>query len=158
MSTNSRPTGNPLQLALGTGAFACCFAVFGSVSAMMPIVKTKLGLDPIQVSVALAVPVLLGSVGRLPLGVLAAWFGGRSVFSIVMALSIRPAIAMGFVGSYGQLVVVGFFVGIALASFSAGVGFVSAWYPPERQGAAIGVYGAGNVGQSLAAFGSPVIA
>src|SRR5262249_31205768 len=52
----------------------------------------------------------------------------------------------------------GFFIGIALASFSVGAGFVSGWYHPERQGMALGVYGAGNIGQSLAAFGSPVLA
>jgi NNP family nitrate/nitrite transporter-like MFS transporter len=65
---------------------------------------------------------------------------------------------MGFVSEYWQLVVCGFFIGIALASFSVGVGFVSGWYPPKRQGYALGVYGAGNIGQSLAAFGSPVLA
>lgn len=145
------------QLILATGAFALCFAVFGSVSAMMPILKARLGLNPLQVSVALAVPVLLGSLGRIPLGMLTDRYGGRLVFSIVMALSIVPAVLMGFVSQTWQLMVCGFFVGIALASFSAGTGFVSGWFPPERQGFALGVYGAGNVGQSLAAFGSPVL-
>ena len=65
------------QLLLATGAFALCFAVFGSVSAMMPILKSRLGLNPLQVSVALAVPVLLGSLGRIPLGMLTDRFGGR---------------------------------------------------------------------------------
>jgi NNP family nitrate/nitrite transporter-like MFS transporter len=75
-----------------------------------------------------------------------------------LALSIPPAFLMGWVGSYWQLVLCGFFIGIALASFSVGVGFVSGWFAPERQGMALGVYGAGNIGQSLAAFGSPLIA
>jgi NNP family nitrate/nitrite transporter-like MFS transporter len=85
-------------------------------------------------------------------------FGGRAIFSIVMALSIIPAILMGFVSAYWQLLLCGFFIGIALASFSVGVGFVSGWFPPDRQGMALGVYGAGNIGQSLAAYGSPVLA
>ncbi|MFN7948133.1 MAG: MFS transporter [Blastocatellia bacterium] len=157
-STNNAVTGNTLQLVLATGAFAICFAVFGSVSAMMPILKKNLSLDPVQVSIALAIPVLLGSLGRIPLGMLTDRFGGRLIFSIVMACSIIPAFLMGFVGSYWQLVLCGFFIGIALASFSVGVGFVSGWYPPARQGFALGVYGAGNIGQSLAAFGSPVLA
>jgi NNP family nitrate/nitrite transporter-like MFS transporter len=80
------------------------------------------------------------------------------MFSIVMLLSIIPAVFMGWVSSYWQLVLCGFFIGIALASFSVGAGFVSGWYPPEKQGAALGIYGAGNVGQSLAAFGSPLLA
>ncbi|MBP6821207.1 MAG: NarK/NasA family nitrate transporter [Acidobacteria bacterium] len=161
ISTNSSSTasaGNNLQLALATGAFALCFAVFGSVSAMMPILKKTLVLNPVQVSIALAIPVLLGSLGRIPLGMLTDRFGGRLIFSIVMACSIVPAFLMGFVAEYWQLVICGFFIGIALASFSVGVGFVSVWFPPQRQGSALGVYGAGNIGQSLAAFGSPVLA
>jgi MFS transporter, NNP family, nitrate/nitrite transporter len=156
--TAQATTGNALQLALATGAFAICFAVFGSVSAMMPLLKKNLGLNPVQVSIALAIPVLLGSLGRIPLGMLTDRYGGRLVFSLVMAGSLVPAVLMGFVSSYTQLIITGFFIGIALASFSVGVGFVSGWYPPQKQGFALGVYGAGNIGQSLAAFGSPVLA
>ncbi len=158
MSTEAQPRGNALQLALGTGAFACCFAVFGSVSAMMPILKKQLHLDPVQVSIAIAVPVLLGSLGRIPLGMATDRFGGRIVFSLVMAFSIIPAVFMGLVSSYTQLLIAGFFAGVALASFSVGIGFVSRWYPPAMQGMALGIYGAGNIGQSLAAYGSPVLA
>jgi NNP family nitrate/nitrite transporter-like MFS transporter len=150
--------GNTLQLTLATGAFAVCFAVFGSLSALMPILKKTLGLTALQVSVAVAVPVLLGSLGRIPLGMLADRFGGRRVFAIVMACTIVPAVLMGYVASYPQLLIFGFFVGIGLASFSVGAGFVSRWYPPEVQGKALGVYGAGNFGQSLASFGAPLIA
>jgi NNP family nitrate/nitrite transporter-like MFS transporter len=157
-STTRIAAGNSLQLLLGTGAFAFCFAVFGSVSAMMPILRKQLGLSPIQVSVAIAIPVLLGSLGRIPLGILTDRFGGRMIFSIVMACSVVPAMLMGWVAAYWQLVLCGLFIGIALASFSVGVTFVSGWYPPEKQGTALGVYGAGNIGQSLAAFGSPLLA
>jgi NNP family nitrate/nitrite transporter-like MFS transporter len=152
------PGGNPLQLALSTGAFAVCFAIFGSVSAMMPILKKQLALNPMQVSLALAVPVLLGSLGRIPLGILTDRYGGRRVYALVMLGSIVPAVAMGFVRSYAGLLACGLFIGLALASFSVGVGLVSRWYPPRRQGAALGIYGAGNIGQSLAAFGAPVVA
>lgn len=158
MNKSSSSSGNTLQLILATGAFAICFAVFGSVSAMMPILKKSMGLTPMQVSIAVAIPVLLGSLGRIPLGVLTDRYGGRLIFSIVMAFSIIPAVLMGWVGTYWQLVLCGFFIGVALASFSVGVGFVSGWYPPQKQGMALGVYGAGNVGQSLAAMGSPVLA
>src|SRR5262245_29842110 len=157
-SQTAAPSDNTLQLVLATGAFAICFAVFGSVSAMMPILKKNLSLGPVQVSVALAIPVLLGSLGRIPLGMITDRYGGRLIFSAVMVSSIAPALMMGFVADYWQLIVCGFFIGVALASFSVGVGFVSGWYPPEKQGLALGVYGAGNIGQSLAAFGSPVLA
>lgn len=150
--------GARLQLALGTGAFALCFAVFGTMSAMMPILSKQMHLTSVQKSIAVALPVLLGSLGRIPLGMLTDRFGGRIVFSGVMFLSIIPAFLMGTVTDYQHLLIYGFFIGIALASFSVGVGFVSGWYSAERQGFALGVYGAGNIGQSLAAFGSPFIA
>lgn len=158
MNQQSSSAGSPLQLTLATGAFAVCFAVFGSVSAMMPLLKKQLGLDPVQVSIALAIPVLLGSLGRIPLGALTDRFGGRIVFLLVLLASAVPAFMMGRVASYNQLLIWGFFIGIALASFSVGVAFVSPWYPPQKQGSALGVYGAGNAGQSIAAFGAPVIA
>lgn len=156
--TQAAPAGNSLQLALGTGAFAVCFAVFGSVSAMMPILKKELQLTPMQVSIAVAIPVLLGSLGRIPLGILTDRNGGRWVFTAVMACAAVAAGAMGLVHEYWQLLLCGFFTGMGLAGFSVGVGFVSPWYPPARQGAALGIYGAGNIGQSVAAFGSPVLA
>jgi NNP family nitrate/nitrite transporter-like MFS transporter len=147
-----------LQLTLGTGAFGFCFAVFGSLSAMMPILSRQMHLSPVQKSVAVALPVLLGSLGRIPLGVLTDRFGGRLIFILTMAFSIVPAFLMGGVRNYHQLLIYGFFIGIALASFSVGVGFVNGWFPPARQGFALGVYGAGNVGQSVAAFAAPFIA
>src|SRR5512142_525772 len=153
-----QPPSSRVQLALGTGAFALCFAVFGTMSAMMPILSKQMHLTSVQKSIAVALPVLLGSLGRIPLGMLTDRFGGRKVFSIVMVLSIIPAFLMGSVSDYRHLLIYGFFIGIALASFSVGVGFVSGWYSAERQGFALGVYGAGNIGQSLAAFGSPFIA
>src|SRR5215813_1975447 len=98
-ASTTSASGNTLQLILATGAFAICFAVFGSVSAMMPILKKNLGLSPMQVSIAVAIPVLLGSLGRIPLGIFTDKFGGRLVFSIVMAVSIIPAFLMGWVNS-----------------------------------------------------------
>ncbi len=152
------PVGNALQLALGTGAFAVCFAVFGSVSAMMPILKKDLSLTATQVSIAVAVPVLLGSLGRIPLGILTDRIGGRWVFVAVMAAAAVAGFGMGLVAEYWQLLACGFFTGMGLASFSVGVGFVSPWYPKAKQGSALGIFGAGNIGQSIAAFGSPVLA
>lgn len=154
----AQPQGNAAQLALATGAFALCFAVFGSVSAMMPIIRKQLHLDPLQGFIAVAVPVLLGSVGRIPLGMLTDRYGGRIVFSAVMGFSIIPALAIGHVTSFYGLLFFGFLIGVALASFSVGVGFSSGWYPPNKQGTALGIYGAGNIGQALAAYGSPVLA
>ncbi len=125
---------------------------------MMPILSSQMHLSPAQKSFAVAVPVLLGSIGRIPLGVLTDRLGGRRVFMALMTLLLLPSFLMGDVQDYVHLLAYGFLIGIGLASFSVGVGFVSGWYPPDKQGFALGVYGAGNVGQSLAAFGAPLIA
>jgi NNP family nitrate/nitrite transporter-like MFS transporter len=146
------------QLVAATGGFVVCFACFGTVSAMMPTFKQTLGLDAVEASTAVAVPVLLGSLGRIPLGMLSDRLGPRRVFLTVLAVSALAVLAMGWVASYPALIAIGFLVGIGLACFPIGVGQVSGWYPRARHGAALGIYGAGNVGQSLAAFGVPVVA
>jgi len=158
LSQLSPPAGNALQLTLATLAFAVCFAVFGSLSAMMPQVRKTLHLTEQQQWLAIAFPVLLGSIGRIPLGILTDRFGGRGVFAATMGLSIVSIVLLGYAATFPLLLACGFLVGIGLASFSVGVGFVSPWYPPEKQGMALGAYGVGNIGQAAAAFGSPVIA
>jgi len=150
--------GNPLQLMLATVAFAVCFAVFGSISAMMPLISERLNLSESQKGLAIAIPVLLGSLGRIPLGILTDRMGGRMVYLACMVGSIIPAVAAGFANSFAMLLICGFFAGIALAVFPIGIGMVNGWYPPARQGLALGIYGAGNIGQALAAFGAPVLA
>lgn len=151
------PAGNAWQLTLATGAFVVCFAVFGSISAMMPTIRRELELTPMQVGIALAVPVILGSLGRIPLGILTDRYGGRLIFSLTMIASIIPAVLLGWARTYVTVLICGLFAGIALASFAVGIGFVSRWYPPQKQGTALGIYGAGNIGQALAAFGAPVL-
>src|SRR5450755_4413853 len=94
MRSNSSRS-NTLQLILGTGAFALCFAVFGSVSAMMPVLKKQFHLAPVQASIAMAIPVLLGSLGRIPLGLLTDRLGGRKVFTWTMIFSVAAALLMG---------------------------------------------------------------
>src|SRR5215467_357740 len=102
MNSNNKGS-NTLQLVLGTGAFALCFAVFGSVSAMMPVLKKQFHLAPLQTSIAMAIPVLLGSLGRIPLGMLTDRLGGRKVFTWTMIVSVVAALLMGQVRSYPQL-------------------------------------------------------
>src|ERR1035437_2930426 len=150
--------GSGFQLILGTGMFAVCFAIFVAVSAMMTTLQEELHLTTSQTFIALSIPVLLGSLGRIPLGIMADRLGGKSVGIAVMLCSALAALAMGFVTSYWQLLTCGRFLGMSLAVFSVGVTFVSGWYPPQKQGSALGVYGAGNIGQSLAAWGCPVLA
>lgn len=105
-----------------------------------------------------AVPVLLGSLARLPIGMLADRFGGRLAFSALMLLSSIPAFLTPAAATYQQLLFGGFFLGLAGSSFAVGVGFVSRWFSAEKQGSALGVYGLGNIGQSAAVFLGPLLA
>src|SRR6185312_6534586 len=96
--------------------------------------------------------------GRLPAGMLADRFGGRKVFAILLLISAVPAIAIGFSISFSQLLALGIFIGIAGSSFAIGVSFTSRWFTKEQQGTALGIFGMGNIGQSIAVFGAPVLA
>lgn len=149
---------NPRHLALGTVSFAVCFAAWGLVSAFAPRFRELFSLSATQTAFLVAVPVLLGSLARLPVGILADRFGGRAVFTIVMLLVAVPAWLVPGAGSYKNLLLIAFFLGVAGSSFPVGVGYVSRWTPAERQGSALGVYGLGNIGQSAAVFLGPLLA
>jgi NNP family nitrate/nitrite transporter-like MFS transporter len=147
-----------LHLALGTISFALCFAAWGLISAFAPEFRKIFQLSATQTSLLVAAPVLLGSLARLPMGMLTDRLGGRLVFSALMAVSAVPAFLVPLAGSFSALVLIGFFLGLAGSSFAVGVGYVSRWSPPEKQGAALGVYGLGNIGQSAVVFLGPLLA
>ena len=155
-SPTSSNNGPPL--ALGTISFAICFAAWGLIAAFAPRFREMFHLSATQAALLVAVPVLLGSLARIPVGMLADRFGGRLVFTVLMLLTIVPAFVTPMAGSYRQLLLSGFFLGMAGSSFAVGVGFVSRWFSAERQGGALGVYGLGNIGQSAAVFLGPLLA
>lgn len=145
-------------LTLGTVAFGISFAIWGLISGLMPILKKTLALSASEASMLVALPVVLGSLGRIPVGILADRFGGKKVFSILMIAMLIPAFLLGFAKSYDTYLVLAALIGMAGTSFSVGVTFVSRWFPQEKQGTALGIYGAGNIGQSIAVFGTPALA
>jgi NNP family nitrate/nitrite transporter-like MFS transporter len=157
MNTSNRSPANQ-NLFLATMAFAVAFANWGIISGLAPLLKKELGLSVTQASVMIAIPVLLGSLGRIPLGLLTDRYGGRIVFSILLAFTIVPAVALFLNHSYPSLLFWGFWLGLSGTSFAVGVAFVSGWFPPSQQGTTLGIYGAGNIGQSVAVFGGPVLA
>ena len=152
-------TGNGRQLALALAAFTVTFYGWALLGPLGPDLQDDLGLSDVQLSIAVAVPVLLGSLMRIPMGVLAERFGGRRVFTWLLAYSIAPLVVLGLVhDSFAAIIVLGFLLGFAGASFAIGVPFVNRWYPPERQGAALGIYGVGMGGTVLAGLTAPRIA
>ena len=150
-------TGAGRNLALATIGFALCFSAWGMLAPIAPDIQDELGLSNTETSVMIAIPVVLGSLLRIPLGVLTDRVGGRVMFAFMLAYSAGAAVLVGFASSYVALLVAGFFLGVAGASFAIGVPFVSRWYGQERQGAALGIYGAGNIGTAVAAFSVPTI-
>jgi len=158
ISPNSAERNSLLPLALGTTSFAVCFAAWGLIAAFAPRFRDTFHLSATQAALMVAVPVLLGSLARLPVGMLADRFGGRLVFSVLMLLCAGPAFLTPMARTYEQLLVGGFFLGLAGSSFSVGAGFVSRWFSAEKQGSALGVYGLGNIGQSAAVFLGPLLA
>jgi MFS transporter, NNP family, nitrate/nitrite transporter len=145
------------NLALATAAFAVAFVGWSLIAPLAKRFQDDLDLTNTRTLMLTAVPVVLGSLLRIPVGALTDRLGGRVMFPIVLVVSAIPATIFGFVDGYAALIVVGFFLGIAGSSFAVGVPFVAGWYPKERQGFALGVYGMGNIGTAIAAFGAPAI-
>jgi MFS transporter, NNP family, nitrate/nitrite transporter len=145
------------NLALGTLAFALCFSAWGLIAPLAKKFQDNLDLSSTRTAVLIAIPVVLGSLLRIPLGAMTDRFGGRKVFSLVLALSAVPAVLLGYAHSYWALLGVAFLLGMSGASFAVGIPFVSGWYGKERQGFALGIYGIGNIGTAVAAFSAPAV-
>lgn len=162
MTTGTQRTAASRQqttaLALATVAFTTNFWAWGLLSPLAPEYRETLDLSALQTSVLVATPVLLGSVFRIPVGALTDRFGGRAMFTGLSLVVIAPLLFLAAVESYPALLVGGFLLGLSGASFAIGIPFVSRWYPPERRGYALGIYGVGNVGTAIAGFTSPPLA
>ena len=149
---------NRRPVVLGTVSFAVCFAAWGLIGAFAPHFRDALHLTPPETALLVAVPVLLGALARIPMGILTDRFGGRVMFPVLMAAVALPVWMAPRQTTYSGLLTVAFLLGLAGSSFAIGVGYVSRWTAPERQGSALGVYGLGNIGQSAAVFLGPVLA
>ncbi|HYT67268.1 MAG TPA: MFS transporter, partial [Vicinamibacterales bacterium] len=146
------------NLGLATVSFALAFAAWGLISAFAPSFRTEFHLSGQATAFLIAVPVLLGSLARLPIGMLTDRLGGRVVFAALFAFIAFAAAIVPSAATYDRLIVYAFLLGVAGASFAIGVGFSSRWFPPDQQGTALGIYGLGNMGHSAAVFLGPVIA
>jgi NNP family nitrate/nitrite transporter-like MFS transporter len=152
-------TGSGRQLALATVAFTICFYAWSLLGPLSPDLQDDLGLSDFQTSAMVAVPVLLGSIMRIPLGWITDRMGGRRVFVALMAYSVLPLVALAlWHDSLAAMIVLGFLLGFAGASFAVGVPFVNGWYEPQRRGFALGVYGMGMGGTTIAGLTAPRIA
>ena len=144
-------------LIVSTLAFTVCFMVwmmFGVIG--IPIKKT-LGLNATEFGLLTATPVLTGSLVRVPLGIWTDRYGGRIVMTLLMAATVPAIWLMSYATAYWHFLVIGLFVGLAGGSFSVGTPYVARWFPKQRQGLAMGVFGAGNSGAAVNKFIAPAI-
>ncbi|HEU5037272.1 MAG TPA: NarK/NasA family nitrate transporter [Nocardioides sp.] len=146
-----------LMLALATIGFAVNFWAWALISPLGPMFRDagNLGtLSESDVALMVAVPVIVGSLGRIVVGALTDRYGGRVMFTLISAFTTVPVLFLAFfaLDSYALILVGGFFLGIAGTSFAVGVPFVNAWFPPERRGLAVGIFGAGMGGTAISAL------
>lgn len=138
-------------------AFTVCFAAW-MINGVLVTYLTNNGIfkwSTEQIGWLLGVPVLVGSVLRLPVGMLTDKFGGRWMMTIILILSAVPMYLLSFADSYGMFLLLSFCFGLAGSSFAVGVAYVSLWYPKEKQGTALGIFGAGNVGAAVTTMFAP---
>jgi nitrate/nitrite transporter NarK len=149
-------TSSPTRpLVLATISFALSFAAWGLVGGLASVFTSLYSLTASQTALLVAVPVLLGSLARLPMGMLTDRFGGRLVFTALLGFSSLAAFVVPLTTSYTALLLAAFLIGMAGSSFAVGAAFVSRWTPAARQRTSLGVYGLGTMGQSLAVFVGP---
>jgi NNP family nitrate/nitrite transporter-like MFS transporter len=147
--------GTPLlMLGMATLGFSLNFWAWALLSPLGPRLRDSLHLSSFRQALLVAVPVLVGALGRIPVGALTDKYGGRVMFPLVSLTAVVPILYLGLWGhgSYAGLLVGGFFLGVAGTAFAVGVPFVNAWFPPERRGFAIGVFGAGMGGTAISAL------
>lgn len=147
-----------MNLVLATWVSAINFWAWNMIGPLSTTYAGDMNLSATQASMLVATPILVGSLGRIPIGALTDRYGGRTMFLAVTLASIVPVLAVGAAGearSYPMLLVCGFFLGIAGTIFAVGIPFANNWYAPSRRGYATGVFGMGMVGTALSAFFTP---
>ncbi len=144
-------------LGLSTFAFTVCFAVWTIFSIIGVKIKGELGLTDTQFGLLVATPVLTGSISRIFLGVWTEQFGGRIMFPLQMLTTAVAVWLLTSVQSYEIFLLAALGLGLAGGSFIIGIAYTSQWFEKERQGTALGIFGAGNVGAAVTNFGAPFL-
>jgi len=154
VASNNKAVG---VLASSTFAFTICFAIWMMFAVLGIPIKKMLGLNETQFGLLAAMPVLSGSLVRVPLGIWCDKYGGRIVFFLLMLAAVVPIWLIGAATAYWQFLVLGLVVGIVGGSFSVGTPYVARWFSKQRRGLAMGIFGAGNSGSALTKFVAPAI-
>ena len=146
-----------IALIMGTLAMAGCFMAWSSFAPLAAQIQETLGLSMSQRTLLLATPVLLGSIMRIPVGILSDRYGGKKVYIALMIFVLIPLFLVPRVHSFGMLLFVALLLGMSGTSFAVGISYVSVWFPPERQGLVLGIASLGNIGNAISALTLPRI-
>ena len=159
MQSEANPSieGQGRALWMSTIAFTVCFAVWTLFAIIGIQIKKDLGLNETQFGLLVGTPILTGSLVRIFLGIWTDQYGGRRVYTVVMLAAALATFLLTYAETYTQFLIAALGVGIAGGSFAVGIAYVSRWYPPEKQGTALGIFGAGNVGAAVTKFIAPFV-
>jgi MFS transporter, NNP family, nitrate/nitrite transporter len=149
--------GQSRALWMSTIAFTVCFAVWTIFSIIGVQIKKDLGLNDTQFGLLVGTPILTGSLIRLMLGIWTDQYGGRLVYTCVMLSAAIATWLLTYATTYPEILVAALAVGVAGGSFAVGIAYVSRWYPIEKQGTALGIFGVGNVGAAVTKFLAPFV-
>jgi NNP family nitrate/nitrite transporter-like MFS transporter len=142
---------------LSTGAFTVCFAVWTIFAIIGVRIKQELGLTESQFGLLVGTPILTGSLIRVVLGIWTGRYGGRLVFTLTMLLAAVATFLLSYATTYNEMLIAGLGVGLAGGSFAVGIAYVSPFFPASKQGTALGIFGAGNVGAAVTKFLAPFV-
>lgn len=157
MSEHHRHSSAGKALVLATSAFTVCFAIWTIFAIIGVQLRQEYGLSEGQFGLILGLPILTGSLSRVFLGRWADRFGGRIVYTLTMLVGAVSTVLLSFADNYAQLLTGALGVGVAGGSFAVGVAYVSRFYPRDRQGFALGIFGMGNVGAAVTKFATPFL-
>jgi MFS transporter, NNP family, nitrate/nitrite transporter len=144
-------------LGMSTVAFTVCFAVWTIFSIIGVQIKQDLGLSDTEFGLLIGTPILTGSLSRIFLGIWSDQYGGRIVYVLTMLFAAAATFLLSYADSYPLMLVAALGVGLAGGSFAVGIAYVSKWYPQEKQGTALGIFGVGNVGAAVTKFCAPFV-
>lgn len=147
-----------LQLPLQTLNLTAGFMVWVLISSLMPFIKEDISIPPDRLALVTAIPVVLGSVLRIPLGYYANVLGARLVFLASFIILLFPVFYLSRASTMADLIIGGLFLGVGGAVFSVGVTSLPKYYPKERHGFVNGIYGVGNLGTAITTFSAPILA
>jgi NNP family nitrate/nitrite transporter-like MFS transporter len=144
-------------LIMNTLAFTVCFAswMMNGVLVTFLVDSRILDLDKAQIGWLIGIPVLTGSLVRLPLGVLTDKYGGRIVYGLLMLVAAIPMYLVSYCNTYTDFILASLGFGLSGGSFAVGIAYTSVWFSKDRQGTALGIFGAGNAGSAITSLGAP---